>query len=298
MRPIEIKKGEETVNKTVEAVKSFVNPFTIEDKENLYNITSGVKVSKIIENDVINAEKIGEDQRVKFITERLKKQEFFFDPIKKVKLKTMADGNKRTKVRGKQGKLIEIKQHGNIAFQLLIKAQKLHKNINLAEVVKYQLTPVPSSLGSPDGYLAKTNKAKSMQYLTKDLKDCVAPPPQDTLVIVDGNAVFHSLTEIPESFQGICEKTYKMIPKTSDVIFSMDSYYKESVKEQERRRRGVGDVFLVKGPNMKRPFDWKLFLSNGENKEVLGEILLKVWSNDNFAPNLHNRHVKYNINTN
>ena len=52
----------------------------------------------------------------------------------------MAEGNKRTKERGKQGKLIEIKQHGNIAFQLLIKAQKLHKNINLAEVVKYQLT--------------------------------------------------------------------------------------------------------------------------------------------------------------
>ena len=118
-------------------MKSFVNPFTIEDKENLDNITSGVKVSKIIENDVNNAEKIGEDQRIKFITERLKKQKFFFDPIKKVKLKTMADGNKRTKVRGKQGKPIEIKQHGNIAFQLLIKAQKLHKNINLAEVVKY-----------------------------------------------------------------------------------------------------------------------------------------------------------------
>ena len=162
LRPIEIKNDEETVSKTVEAVKSFVNPFTIEDKENLYNITSGVKVSKIIENDVINAEKIGEDQRIKFITERLNKQEFFFDPIKMVKLKTMADGNKRTKVRGKQGKLIEIKQHGNLAFQLLIIAQNLHRNINLAEVLKYQLTPVPSSLGSPDGYLAKTNKTKSM----------------------------------------------------------------------------------------------------------------------------------------
>ena len=55
-------------------------------------------------------------------------------------------------------------------------------------------------------------------------------------------------------------------------------------------------MFFVKGLNMKIPFDWKLFLSNGENKEVLGEILLKVWSNDNFAPNLHNRQVKYNIN--
>ena len=77
LRLITKKKGEETVNKTVEAVKSFVNPFTIEDKENLYNITSGVKVSKIIENDVIKTEKIGEDQRIKFITERLKKQEFF-----------------------------------------------------------------------------------------------------------------------------------------------------------------------------------------------------------------------------
>ena len=44
LRPIEIKKSKETMNKTVEAVKSFVNPFTIEEKENLYNIEFGVKV--------------------------------------------------------------------------------------------------------------------------------------------------------------------------------------------------------------------------------------------------------------
>ena len=42
---------------------------------------------------------------------------------------------------------------------------------------------------------------------------------------------------------------------------------------------------------MKRPADWKGFLSNDDNKEVLAEVILDVWSEDSFAEKLKDRKV-------
>ena len=121
---------------------------------------------------------------------------------------------------------MEFKQQGNIAFQLLVKAQSLGMSIDLKHIMKFQLTPVPYSLGTADGHLLKTNKAKGMQYLTKDVEDANLPNKEETLVIMDGNALFHSMTEIPDTFRGVAEKVFKMIPTGSDVIFSTDTYAK------------------------------------------------------------------------
>ena len=66
----------------------------------------------------------------------------------------MADGNKKVKIKGKENKVVEIKQNSNIAFQLLVQAQSQNLSINLEEVMKYPLTPVPSCFGSPDGFLS------------------------------------------------------------------------------------------------------------------------------------------------
>ena len=91
-----------------------------------------------------------------------------------------------------------------------------------------------------------------------------------------------------------------MIPGTNDVIFSTDMYRTNSVKSLERRLRGCGEKFLLSGPSMKRPADWKGFLSNNENKQQLANILVKVWSEDSFVSHLKDRQVindkyKYNF---
>ena len=120
LRPIEVKKGELAIQSTIEAVQSFVNPFSISDKEHLYSISSGMKVPTDIETDVMRAEEIGEKEKERFVNERLQPNEKFFDPIKRTNLKTMEDLSKKSKITTKQNKVIELKQQGNIAFQLLV----------------------------------------------------------------------------------------------------------------------------------------------------------------------------------
>ena len=82
-----------------------------------------------------------------------------------------------------------------------------------------------------------------------------------------------------------------MIPGYSDVIFSTDMYRKNSVKSLERKRRGCGEKLLLKGRSMKRPADWKSFLSNDDNKQQFTDILMRVWPDDSFSDKLKDRKV-------
>ena len=278
LRASEVEKSEVLVENVIDAVESFVNPFAISERESLFNLSSGAKVDKEIEKDILNAEDFGHTAKESFIEERLKKNEGFFNPIKRLNLKTMASASKKMSCNTKTNKVVELKQQGNIAFQLLVKLQGKGKELDLEKIMKYQLTPVPSCLGTPDGYLNKTNKATGFHFLTKEIPDALQPDPADTLVILDGNALYHSMVEVPENFRGISNKLFSMLPKTSDVIFSTDSYIKGSIKDMERKRRGAGEAYLLKGPSMKRPADWKGFLSNSSNKEMLTDVVLDVLS--------------------
>ena len=44
-------------------------------------------------------------------------------------------------------------------------------SLDLDELMRYPLTPVPYSLGTADGYFNKTNKAVMKNYLAKQLID-------------------------------------------------------------------------------------------------------------------------------
>ena len=60
-------------------------------------------------------------------------------------------------------------------------------------------------------------------------------------------------------------------------IFSTDSYDEHSIKAQERARRGSGEKLLIDGPATNIPKEFKIFLSNDENKVQLCNMLKKVW---------------------
>ena len=158
--------------------------------------------------------------------------------------------------------------------------------------MQYQLTPVPFCLGSSEGFFNKTNKASGFNFLVKDLDDEPQLDPSNTVTILDGNCLFHTVTELPDTFKGVAEKIFSLIPSSCDVIFSTDTYCENSIKSSERRRRGTGEKFLIQGPNMKRPPDWKGFLSNDDNKEMLADVILQVWSDDKFGEKLQNRKVR------
>ena len=96
-----IMKGQEYVEKTVEAIESFVNPFTA-TKENLVNLSSGATVPLDIEHDLLSAEAKGKGRRDEFVKERLAKGERFFERIQRLPVKTMGDMNKKVQVTSTQ----------------------------------------------------------------------------------------------------------------------------------------------------------------------------------------------------
>ena len=123
---------------------------------------------------------------------------------------------------------MELKHQGNIAFKLLVMSRK--KALSLDDVMAFQLTPIPYCLGTPDGFMNKTNKATGLKTLTIGVDDSGQPPQTETLLVVDGNALYHCIKDIPDTLKGVAEKIFTMIPGTSDVIFSTDTYDKKSIK--------------------------------------------------------------------
>ena len=102
----EIKKSEKAVQRVITAVRNFMNPFTIPDKDRLYSLASGSPTSKDVERDVLEADAVGKAAKADFIT-RLQSghQGSFFDPINRKKLKTMEACNKKIKLTSSQGKV-------------------------------------------------------------------------------------------------------------------------------------------------------------------------------------------------
>ncbi|KAK6184936.1 hypothetical protein SNE40_007284 [Patella caerulea] len=295
-RPVEKQRGEKQVIRTVAAIQSFINPFTILDKTKLYCLSSGAPASLQVTTDVLKADDAGLKAKQAFIRERLETSEKFFDPIKRLNLKTMATMNKSIKLTTTQNKTIEYKQQSDIAIKLLVKSQHLPEGtkLDLEKLMTFELTPVPYSLGTADGFLAKTDKSKGRDYLTKDWKDSPLPSdPSESLIIEDGNAIFHCLTEVPGNFGDISQKILSsaLCHSSPVVVFSTDMYMVDSVKGVERLRRGCGEKLIVSGPKTKRPKDWKSFLANEDNKKQLVRTLLKTWCSDDKAKIINGREV-------
>ena len=99
-----------------------------------------------------------------------------------------------------------------MAIQLLVKSQT-HGQVNIEELMKYPLSPVPYSLGTLDGHMTRTDKAKGMNHLLKGANDAPFPSDAKTLLIQDGNAVFRAMTDIPSNFVLISYQIFDNMPK-------------------------------------------------------------------------------------
>jgi hypothetical protein len=291
----EIKRSETAVRKAMDAIEGFINPFDVADKTHLYVLSSGAPVPADVEFDVLNAEKIGQKEKEKFVNERLsgKGKKDFFDKLQKPKLKTMANMNKKLKLTSTQGQVIQYQEQANIAFQILVKSQLLSTPISIDELMTFCLSPVPHSLGTPDGFMAKTNKATLLHYLTSDVSEASLPTSAagTTIFIEDGNATFHSLKDIPPTFKHICLKVLNQLGHKPDLIFSTDMYVKNSIKSQERLRRGCSEKIILEGINTRKPADFKLFLGNDENKNQLFKLMHTIWTGKEAARCLPDRRV-------
>ncbi|XP_033987161.1 uncharacterized protein LOC117483109 [Trematomus bernacchii] len=245
----EVKKGEEAIQRTIVTIRNFRNPFTISDKDRLYSLASGAPVLMEVEMDVLQAETVDKAAKAEFI-KRLQSREpaSFFDPIKKKKLKTMEACNKKVTLTSSQGKVIH--------------------------------------LGTPDGFFSKTNKAALLHYNLEDTTPKDLPYPKDALFIQDGMALLHVLTNLPPTCGEICLQVLDQMVAKKHFLFSTDSYHPGSIKAQERLRRGSSEKIILAGPATRKPYDFKMFLTNDDNKKQLCQLLLRVWSDQQAASRL------------
>ena len=148
LRPAEIMRSHRKLQKTKDAISSFLNPFSIETKDQLIVLTSGAAAPDDIAADVLSADQKGKQARDKFIASRLQTRQDFFEPVKRLNLKTLEDTNKVVKMKASKSQAIRYKEQGTIAFKLLVKTQTEDIHLNMRELMSYPLTTLPFSIGT------------------------------------------------------------------------------------------------------------------------------------------------------
>ena len=58
----------------------------------------------------------------------------------------------------------------------------------------------------------------------------------NTVCIIDGNALFHSVTEVPSTYGELAKKIFNTLPKSKCIHFVTDTYKHQSIKSAERER--------------------------------------------------------------
>ena len=99
-------------------------------------------------------------------------------------------------------------------------------------------------------------------------------------------ALLHVLTILPPTCGDICPQILDQLVAKKHFIFSTDSYHSGSIKAQERLRRGSSDRIILTGPATRKPYDFKVFLANDDNKKQLCQLLLRVWGDRQAASRL------------
>ena len=190
------------VQQVVDAFANFVNPFALHtlEESQLYCVSSGCPATKEVEEALLNYTTKGEEAAADFIHTRLNNKTVdFHAPMKKMKLKTFADMAVTKKIPTSKQKTVTVRAERNLLGQLLILSQS--HNISFEKLFKYSLSPIPWSLATADGTLAKTQKAQLMHILESE---CQQEVPiidfEKSVFVIDGNALIRAITNLPKTF--------------------------------------------------------------------------------------------------
>lgn len=101
-----IKKSEQVVLKTQEAIENSSYPFTVEDQNKVYIISYGAPAPANMEANVLKAEASGKLTRELLIKDRLEKKDTFFEPVQRWKWKRWPTSISRWSWRQQETKLL------------------------------------------------------------------------------------------------------------------------------------------------------------------------------------------------
>jgi hypothetical protein len=195
-----------------------INPFSAEN-ESLANIATGVVLPANIAGDLVQCTKKGKEMMNTFVEKRLNTNEVsFWDPISQLKVKTFESTTKKVKVKAIDDKLVTIGADRELFGRLLIAANA--RQINLKDVLCYELSPIPFSLAHPDGSLRKTTKSALLPLIEAKVQVStrLADFQEDTIHLIDGMALVHVLKSAGSAtFGELAANYYKVMNCTVPV---------------------------------------------------------------------------------
>ena len=203
-------------------------------------------------------------------------------PIKTNKLKTFSTIGK-TAIARLISDTLSIKTSIDKFNRLLVIGKS--RDTDLEELLSYSLSPVPMSPGTTDGTPCKTVKAKRMHEFEKGVKH-LAQVPVGSALIVDGKTFIHQIHTMTSTFGKLADRLLQDLMHMAiqciclRVDFVCDQYPVHSIKNCERDRRAMGgtQVIHITRPDHKTPKQFKKYLANRRNKELLIEFLFQCWT--------------------
>ena len=201
-----IERDEKDVIKVAEQVENWGNPF--EQSEELSSLSSGRIATKEISDDLLSAKKTGEEATMTFMKERvISNNEDLFSPITRLKSKTFADLSKKTTIK-LQNKEEILKADRTLFARMVVVAQS--REMDMRDVLKHSLGPLPWSLAAVDGSYAKTTKSKLAELIEKGT-DTLEGEPDAAVWILDAMAILQALTNIPPTFADLADQVFSVV---------------------------------------------------------------------------------------
>lgn len=185
-----IAKDEKDVAAMVDLIKNWTDPFP--GHTQLTSISTGAVATNAIAEDLASAYKVGEAAYANFKKTRLESQPptvKFHDTLKKQKLKTFSALSKTKVAKNKDAETV-LRADRNLFARMIIIAES--RNLQMQDVLKHPLGPLPASLACSNGFPRKTNKAQ----LGKELEKLIQPTEEvsrPSAYIIDGMALVQKL---------------------------------------------------------------------------------------------------------
>ena len=286
LKPHRMNQNSKDLSTLINAVVETMNPFTQTiDKDHLFNIATGKAAQDDTAAFLLEVPLTGSKAKDEFIEGCAEDSSRFSQPIKRQKIKNFASQAGKFKVSSaSEKKLVTVTMTRDLFGSILFHA--LQSKVDMEEVLKYPLTPVPLSLCHPDGIMQKTPKSKLLLELEKRI--ATRNPHNIDIRIIDGMFFLHLFVELPPTFGALAILILKQVckQKGNEIHLIFDKTISPSIKDCERNKRGDNRTvaYQIIGPEQKRPGNWLQALRVDQFKEALVEFLTGFWGNDDLAP--------------
>ena len=292
LTPSRIRSDMEAVASVLEVLESvFCSPWN-RDVQQLTSLSTGLAATTEVRDDLLQANAKGKSACREFVLQRCSSTATgdFFDPLKKLKLKSFKDLKAVTKVRAKDV-MLPIRLDREVFARMALLGQ--FRKIDMRLVFTYPLGPLPWALADPYGLPRKTSKAKLAQQLEKQVV-ITDSYPNDATSIYDGMAELQKFKPPPgATFAVVADRLFAALTsspsKRVDVVF--DVYKDISIKNVERSKRATGPEGvtyqnILPGFQVK---NWSKILSVSANKAEVVRFLVGQWKEKQFREKLCDR---------